>query len=64
MKESSYKSYDELPLFLNMATVAKILGISSSSGYGLMQFIVTNFVSLAQPQAAGLTHFVAPPFPT
>ena len=36
MKESGYKSYDELPLFLNTATVAKALGISSSSGYELM----------------------------
>ena len=36
MKESSYKSYDELPLFLNAATVAKVLGISPSSGYELM----------------------------
>lgn len=26
MKESSYKSYDDLPLFLNAATVAKALG--------------------------------------
>lgn len=36
MKESSYKSYDELPLFLNAATVAKALGVSPSSGYELM----------------------------
>ena len=36
MKESSYKSYDELPLFLNAATVARVLGISPSSGYELM----------------------------
>lgn len=36
MKESIYKSYDELPLFLNAETVAKLLGISSSSGYKLM----------------------------
>ena len=36
MKESAYKSYDELPLFLNAATVAKVLGISPSSGYELM----------------------------
>ena len=28
MKESTYKSYDELPLFLNAATVARVLGIS------------------------------------
>ena len=27
MKESIYKNYDELPLFLNAATVAKVLGI-------------------------------------
>ena len=36
MKESSYKSYDELPLFLNSELVAKVLGVSSSSGYELM----------------------------
>ena len=36
MKESVYKSYDELPLFLNAKTVAKLLGISQSSGYELM----------------------------
>ena len=27
MKESIYKNYDELPLFLNAATVAKVLGM-------------------------------------
>ena len=36
MKESTYKSYDELPLFLNAATVARVLGVSSSSAYELM----------------------------
>ncbi len=36
MKISSYKSYDELPLFLNAATIAKVLGVSPSSGYELM----------------------------
>lgn len=36
MKESNYKSYDELPLFLNAKTVAKVLGVSPSSGYELM----------------------------
>ena len=35
MKESIYKSYDELPLFLNAETVAKVLGVSLSSGYEL-----------------------------
>ena len=36
MKESAYKDYDELPLFLNAATVARVLDVSSSSGYELM----------------------------
>ena len=36
MNESNYKSYDELPLFLSAATVAKVLGVSPSSGYELM----------------------------
>ena len=36
MQESSYKSYDDLPLFLNAAMVAKVLGVSPSSGYELM----------------------------
>ena len=36
MKESIYKSYEKLPLFLNAETVAKVLGVSPSSGYELM----------------------------
>ena len=36
MKESVYKNYAELPLFLNAATVANVLGVSPSSGYELM----------------------------
>ena len=36
MKRSSYKSYDELPLFLNAETVAKLLGIGQASAYELM----------------------------
>ena len=36
MKESSYKSYDELPLFLNAETTAKLLGISIAGMYELM----------------------------
>lgn len=36
MKESIYKSYDELPLFLNADAVAKVLGIAPSSAYELM----------------------------
>ena len=44
MKESVYKSYDELPLFLNADTVAKTLGVSPASGYELMH--EKNFPSL------------------
>lgn len=36
MKESTYKTYDDLPLFLNADTVAKVLGIAPSSAYELM----------------------------
>ena len=36
MKKSEYKSYDDLPLFLNSETVAKVLGVLPSSGYELM----------------------------
>ncbi len=36
MKESIYKSYDELPLFLNAKTISKLLGISSTTVYELM----------------------------
>ena len=36
MKISIYKNYDDLPLFLNAATVAKVLGIAPSSSYELL----------------------------
>ena len=36
MKESTYKTYDQLPLFLNANTVAQVLGVSISSAYELM----------------------------
>ena len=36
MKSSEYKSYDDLPLFLNAAIVAKALGVAPSSAYELM----------------------------
>ena len=36
MLNSSYKSYDDLPLFLNAETVADVLGVSISSAYELM----------------------------
>ena len=37
MKESTYKNYDELPLFLNAKMVAKLLGVAPSTAYELMQ---------------------------
>lgn len=36
MRESSYTNFDELPLFLNAETLAKLLGVSVSSTYELM----------------------------
>lgn len=36
MKASIYKSYKELPLFLNAGMVAKVLGVALSTAYELM----------------------------
>ena len=36
MKKSEYKSYDDLPLFLNADRVGKVLGVSPASTYELM----------------------------
>lgn len=36
LKEATYTSYEELPLFLNAETLAKLLGVSVSSSYELM----------------------------
>ncbi len=33
MKESVYKTYEELPLFLNAKMVAQVMGIAPSSVY-------------------------------
>ena len=36
MKQSVYKTYDDLPLFLNATLVAQVLGISATGSYELM----------------------------
>ena len=36
MKESVYKTYDDLPLFLNANLVAQVLGVSTSTAYEVM----------------------------
>ena len=36
LKESIYKNYDELPLFLNAELVGKVLGVSSTTAYEVM----------------------------
>lgn len=36
LKESTYKSYDDLPLFLNAELVAQVLGISQAGAYDLL----------------------------
>ena len=37
MKQSIYKSYDELPLMLSVMEVAAVLGVSRSSAYELVK---------------------------
>lgn len=37
MKTPIYKSYEDLPLYLNAKTISKALGIAISSAYELMQ---------------------------
>ena len=37
MKVSHFRDYSELPLFLNAELVAKVLGVSPSSGFELMR---------------------------
>ena len=64
MKISEYKSYDELPLFLNAATVVKVLGVSPSSGYELMHVVGTSSASLASGQGRKLVRSTVPPLPT
>ncbi len=36
MKEATYTNFEELPMFLNAETLAKVLGVSVSSCYELM----------------------------
>ena len=36
MKKSEYKSYDDLPLFLNANLLAQVLGVSISTAYEVM----------------------------
>lgn len=37
MLESTYKKYEELPLFLNAKMIAGVLGVSDCSAYELMR---------------------------
>lgn len=37
MKKSKYKSFDDLPLFLNAEIIANVLGIASVSSYELLR---------------------------
>lgn len=36
MKESMYKTYEELPLFLNADMIANVLGVAVSTAYEIM----------------------------
>ena len=48
MKESHYKSYDDLPLFLNAEMTARVLGVSPSSGYERMHELGFSVLCRAQ----------------
>lgn len=37
MEKKEYKTFDELPMFLSVAMLSDVLGISSSLGYELMR---------------------------
>ncbi len=36
MKESKYKTYNDLPLFLNAKIIAEVLGVSPATSYELL----------------------------
>lgn len=36
IKQSNFKTYDDLPLFLNAKTVAEVLGVSPATSYELL----------------------------
>lgn len=59
MKLSEYKSYDDLPLFLNVATVAKVLGIAPSSSYELMHEADFPVLKIGNRLLVPKEHFVA-----
>lgn len=70
LKQSEFKNYDELPLFLNAKTVAQVLGISMAGTYELLHregFPVVkigsrlvapkeNFLAWVEEQAGGRYH--------
>ena len=58
MKVSEYKSYEDLPLFLNAETVSKVLGIAPSSAYELLHEKDFTFPADRQPYrgAQGIVH--------
>ena len=55
VKESKYKSYDELPLFLNAKTVSELLRISQSMCYELMRKLAQDWLFNGKNSANGLT---------
>lgn len=61
MKQSKYKSYDDLPLFLNAEMVSSVLGVAPSSAYELMHeagFPVSGMISFIRrspPDSAGVS---------
>lgn len=54
MRESVYKSYEELPLFLNAKMVAQVLDIAPSSAYELIA--TTILLKFANSPRALMSH--------
>ena len=56
MKESVYTAYEDLPLFLNAETVAKLLGIFISSSYELMHETVYAYLMYCEDRKTFQCH--------
>ena len=57
MKESAYKSYEDLPLFLNAELVAQVLGISLAGAYDLLHSEGCTVVQIGTRMVVPLENF-------
>ena len=59
MKESIYKCYEELPLFLYAETVAKVLGVAPSTAYELMHEADFSTLKIGDQMVVSKEQFIA-----